>query len=360
MNAGKHPKRGAELRDQEALWWFARLQEADLTERVLDRWNQWYAAPENRRAFDSVESLSRRFKDARPFLTIPTGPKEGYDGSETVQAWNARIGRRARLRPRARFAMVAMALAAAAALVAVGLKWAWSTSGTMETSIAEHKEMTLEDGSKIFLGAKTAVKTTITSRARTIVLLRGEALFQVARDPSRPFEVMAGGGSITAIGTAFNVRQREDDHVVVTVSEGAVWVAPLGRESHQDRPQVFTSGVTDPAARKLTQGQELTFGPEGHIGAPRAAEEGLSAEWRHGRLRYRSEPLRNVVPDLGRYSRRPLTLADEAAGKLLFSGTVYESDVDEWVAGLERIYPELEVTVTDGEEVLIRMRSAPR
>jgi transmembrane sensor len=346
-------------RREQASWWFARLQVSELPARVLKRWKEWEAIPENRRAFDDVVQLSARLRSARPLISVPTTPDDGYDGSVSVHAWRLLRQGPARARPRLRTAAITIGLAAAFAVAAVGLKWAspasWRTivgaprMSVTETGIGEHREIFLGDGSQISLGAKTSIAAEITDEARIVVLTRGEALFHVKRDPSRPFRVIAGGGTITAVGTAFNVRRREDDHVVVTVTEGTVEVTPgsvLELQGNELAGEV----------QRLIRGQEISYDLRGRFTAPRLADEELSSSWRNGRLRYRGEPLRNVLPDVSRYSKKPLILGDKAAGELLYSGTVFERDVDEWVNGLQSIYPELEITVTDTQHVLIRMR----
>jgi transmembrane sensor len=354
-------------RREQASWWFARLQDTELPLRVLKRWKKWEAVPENRRMFDEIVQVSGRLRSARPLISLPSTPNDGYDGSISVYAWQMLHKGRAQTRPRLRAAAIAIGLAATFAVAAVGLNWvspaAWRSMiggpgmSVMETGIAEHKEILLSDGSKISLGAKTAVTADITDRARTVVLSRGEALFHVAPDPARPFRVIAGGGTITAVGTAFNVRRREDDHVVVTVTEGTVEVAPINLlNEHDTREEASQRRELGAQVQKLIRGQELSYDLQGRFGTPRLADEDLSSSWRDGRLRYRGEPLRNVIPDVNRYSRKPLILGDKAAGELLYSGTVFERDIDEWIAGLQSVYPEVEVTVTDTQHVLIRTR----
>lgn len=361
MNAVKLNDAATARRREQASWWFARLQDEDLPVRVLKRWKKWEAVAENRRMFDEIVQVSGRLRSARPLMSIPRTPQDGYDGGVSVHAWQLLRNGRSERRPALKAAtLVLFGLAASFVVAGVALHWispvAWRSiiggarMSVIETGIAEHEDVVLSDGSKISLGAKTALTADITDTVRTVVLSRGEALFHVARDPKRPFRVIAGGGTITAVGTAFNVRRREDDHVVVTVTEGTVEVAPTSR-TEDTSEQLELAQV-----QKLVRGQELTYDLQGRFSTPRLADEDLSGSWRDGRLRYRGEPLRNVIPDVNRYSRKPLILGDRAAGELLYSGTVFERDIDEWIAGLQSVYPEVEVTVTDTQHVLIRTR----
>src|SRR5260370_1274200 len=67
-------------------------------------------------------------------------------------------------------------------------------------------------------------------------LTRGEAHLAVAKDSSRPFIVTAGGVSVRAVGTAFNVR-RVEQRVEVFVTEGKVRIDSAAKgESLLPRP----------------------------------------------------------------------------------------------------------------------------
>jgi transmembrane sensor len=67
-------------------------------------------------------------------------------------------------------------------------------------------------------------------------LAQGEAWFQVAKAPDRPFTVTAGRVRVQAVGTAFNVR-RAGVGVDVVVTEGTVKVWSEGAE-----PQLVKAG----------------------------------------------------------------------------------------------------------------------
>lgn len=353
-----------ERRRQEAARWFVTLQHIELSLRVLKSWKKWESVPENREAFDAVQRVWQ-LADAVPKLHAASAQEcaaDHYDGSVPVSSWRSARGAAAKTFPaRRRFAMNILGLAAAAAAVVFALLWRFdaprvlSHGMALETGIAEHKEIVLEDGTRIHLGAQTLVTVNFTKHARSVVLDRGEALFKVVRDPTRPLQVSAGGGLITVVGTEFNVLHRQDNDVIVTVAEGIVEVTPSAAASvrHDRQPEREQSSST----RRLVRGQEVTYDKRGRISPIRAADLDVSAAWRDGRLKYRSEPLRNVIQDVNRYSNRHVTLGDPAAERFLYSGTVFARDIDDWIVGLERIYPEIEVAPTDGQHVLIRTRA---
>jgi transmembrane sensor len=367
--------RSRDRRREEAARWFVTLQHAELSGRVLQSWKKWEAVPENRDAFDAVERVWHLTGSVSnlPAASAQERADDCYDGSVSVASWSKRAAELCRPRKRG-LLFGALGLAAAVAAAVVGLLFGFlktfpeyleSTLSpvrtvAVETGLAEHKEIVFEDGSRIHLGAQSSVTAHFTRSARSVVLDRGEALFSVAHDPNRPFHVNAGGGIITAIGTAFNVRRRQDNDVVVTVTDGIVEITPV-----EITPPDTISTVDEPApvkfdehlaARRIVRGQEVTYDARGKISPVRLSQTNVSTTWPDGRLKYLGEPLRHVIEDVNRYSSRQVILEDPAAGTLLYSGTVFARDINDWIAGLERIYPEIEVITTDDGRVLIRTR----
>jgi transmembrane sensor len=74
------------------------------------------------------------------------------------------------------------------------------------TTTGENRLVSLADGSKITLGADSAIASRFTDDVRRIILLSGEAFFEAAPDSSRPFVVESGGVDVTVFGTEFNVQ----------------------------------------------------------------------------------------------------------------------------------------------------------
>ncbi|WP_052192295.1 FecR family protein [Sphingomonas sp. Ant H11] len=74
-----------------------------------------------------------------------------------------------------------------------------------ETKRGEERSIALADGSRLELNGATALDVTIDAQQRTVVLRRGEAFFDVAHEPDRPFVVTARGSSTRVLGTAFDI-----------------------------------------------------------------------------------------------------------------------------------------------------------
>ena len=157
-------------------------------------------------------------------------------------------------------------------------------------------------------------------KSRQATVVSGEALFDVAHDPTRPFTTAVGDEQVRDIGTVFNVRQ-DGDRLTVTVLSGLVEVTPrIG------------------SATRLGQGDEL----KRRVGLQDASLIKVDTQdiagWRSGRLVYRDQPLSAVIADLNRYLTVPIR-ADDEAGALRFSGVLQLDREDVMVGRLERLLP---------------------
>jgi transmembrane sensor len=235
------------------------------------------------------------------------------------------------------------------------------------TRASERQDFWLSDRSRITLGAQTELTVHYTANRRFIFLDRGEASFSVVHDPRRPFTVLAGGGAITAVGTQFDVRRELDttqgERVVVTVSSGTVEVGPPMATITPDVVEFsdISKSIAASALKRrsqpewtparLVKGQELTYGTDGPQGKIERVNLEEVAAWKEGRLEYRHEPFKTVIPRVNRYSQKPIVLEDGELGELTYSGTVFEGQVNDWLHALQTLYP-IKVTETADHFVL--------
>lgn len=99
----------------------------------------------------------------------------------------------------------------------------------ISTQPGEVRELRLADGSLLTLNGDSALDWQFVDGRREVRLYRGEADFQIAHDPARPFIVRAGEAHIRVTGTRFDVRL-EEGGVDLAVSEGRVLASSEGRE----------------------------------------------------------------------------------------------------------------------------------
>ncbi|HKQ14627.1 MAG TPA: FecR domain-containing protein [Steroidobacteraceae bacterium] len=158
-----------------------------------------------------------------------------------------------------------------AALVGLAGKVMWFDH-TFQTHAGEWRTMPLSDGSSISAAPFTRLHHDFGDDQRFISLERGKAVFRVAKDPSRPFMVEAGGVVITATGTQFGV-ESGDETVTVTMREGTVIVTPAA-----DSEATF-------ASVHLAADDQLTLSASGEPKVVHTdAEQEL--EWEHGLLKF--------------------------------------------------------------------------
>lgn len=195
------------------------------------------------------------------------------------------------------------------------------------SGIGEMPVVSLPDGSTAQLNSSSAVAYHYEAGRRTVQLLRGQAYFTVAPDSRRPFVVEAGRGSITALGTEFDVQLRSGATDVV-VTEHAVSIEAA------DSPSSRTRLGEGEAARYDDRGDVKILGP---------VDPMVATAWRRGQLVVDEAPLSFVVSELNRhFSGRIVILGDTLAHRRV-SGTLAVTDIH---ATLDFIRHALGVTVT--------------
>lgn len=202
------------------------------------------------------------------------------------------------------------------------------------TGVGEQKTITLADGSTAVLSTDTELRVTEWGARRALTLDRGEAFFQVARDPRHPFVVTARGRTVTALGTAFDVRVDQGDWSV-SLLEGKIRVAdPMARNSVD-----------------LLPGSRL----EQHVGTTwtvAAADVPALTSWRDGSLTFDNQPLGQIVGELNRYSVRKIRIASPQVAAMPMSGRFKTGDVGGFVDTLAA-YGAAKVQRGQGGEIVL-------
>lgn len=250
----------------EAAEWHARLHGHGLVPReTLAAHDQWMrTSPEHRLAYAEVCAAAYAVEQCgAAALPLPAARRE------------------VALRPRSRVG--AWLVGAALGCSVIALAWQGQRPldrlrSTHYTAEAEVREVRLEDGSTAWLSADSAIALRFDAASREVVLLRGEAFFDVEPDSSRPFRVRAGEVSATALGTRYAVAHRGDARVDVQVEEGTVEVARPGSEPV-----------------RLVAGQQVKVG--GQFGPPQPLA-GKELDWRNGLLVFDEVPASEVVQRL--------------------------------------------------------------
>jgi transmembrane sensor len=185
-----------------------------------------------------------------------------------------------------------------------------------------------------------------------LVLERGRAKFDVAKDPLRPFTVTAGHKTVVATGTAFSVELLRDQ-MRVLLDEGhvAVLAQPSGKPSTPVR-----SGGREDAEMRLSPGQELIASLSSGTTAIVPADTVRSLSWEGGRLTLIDEPRSRAVERVNRYADTPIVLGDATLGAYPVNGVFDAGNTRGFVSGVTAIFPM--TARIEGRE--IRLVGAPK
>lgn len=316
--------------DEIASEWLARRDSeawSDADQRGFDAWLD--ESPLHRVAFLRIEHVWER---ASRLEALGAGVRRGevpppgqWNFSPFANAADIERDRdRSGIARSGRVRAIAASIALAAAL---GLAWSvWPAGPAYRTPVGGLAVVPMADGSTITLNTDSRIRVTMSEKERHVELERGEAFFDVAKDPGRPFVVNAGDQRVIAVGTQFSVR-REGDEIRVVVTEGRVRVEPEGHASVAAR-EPLTAGAVALAnnAGVLLQQQAL---PE--------AQEALS--WRTGVLVFRDLTLTEAVAEFNRYNSRKIVIEDPGIATLRIAGSFRATNLDAFARLLERGYP---------------------
>jgi len=220
-----------------------------------------------------------------------------------------------------------MAIAATLATVAIGGTVWYVQRNSVTTAVGEQRSITLEDGSRVFLNTDTQASVEYNSHERRMLLDKGEALFEVARESRRPFIVSAGFAQIEALGTSFVVR-RDPQKLAVTLVEGKISVAEAESSSGKLAPQ---------KAKILSPGERLTMVAHRAATLDVPVLDKLTA-WQRGQVAFDSVPLADAVTEMNRYSATKLVVEQPEAAGIQIGGIFRTGDAISFAEAMAETY----------------------
>ncbi len=272
-----------------------------------------------------------------------------------IRAWRSELDRGL---DRARFGRRAIAAGIAAAVVGLsglGVRELVAprplADQSFRTEVGQQATVTLPDGSSVTLNTDTVVRTRADGDRRLVYLEKGQAFFRVAKDRRRPFVVAAAGRTVTALGTAFDVRVDRGGLKVVLV-EGKVRV---------ESPPPKAGAAPAAAATEAAIATEM--GPGSQLVAPSGAEWRVArtdvareTSWLNGQIVIRDQPLGEAIRELNRYSRRKIVLGEPALAQVRVSGVFRPGDLEGFAkalktSGMAEVDPE-----SDNEFLIVAAR----
>lgn len=213
---------------------------------------------------------------------------------------------------------------AAALVLAVFSPLIWSTvefwSADHHTFAGQQSTVSLADGSRVYLNTRSALSVNLSERRRSLSLKQGEALFEVAHDPGRPFEVAVNGRVVRAIGTVFNIAQ--DGHrTSVSVLDGAVRL------------------LDGEHTVEIRRGERVMFGEASNASAPEPFNASAVTAWRRQELIFDQMPLGDIVAQMNRYRTDTIVVLGSSLRTQRLSGSLGLQDSTRALSLLQQTLP---------------------
>jgi transmembrane sensor len=295
------PRETANEIDAAAAQWAGRIDRGPLSADEHQAFETWLAADLRRPgAYARMRAVALQTTRAKAL-----GPD--FNSANFNLASPKRLSRRLALT-----AAGGLAASVAAATVGVGILRA---ARRLDTRKGEVKVEPLADGSLVTLNTASSLAVDFSPHLRNITLIAGEALFDVAKDKSRPFVVTAGETQIRAVGTSFTVRHLANLSVQVLVREGVVEVSKKNQKSIPPLRATFNTEVTAPVSDAYPVAARLA-----------APELGRQLAWRQGRLAFEGQTLAQAAAEFERYSDTKIVIADPALGREEIAGLYQAND----------------------------------
>ncbi len=218
--------------------------------------------------------------------------------AEGIQAKGGRKARASRFPSRR--AVIGAAIAASLG-GAIATTCALQNRLSLLTARGELRKVPLKDHSLATINTDSQIEVDISPTLRHIGLVKGEAWFEVAKDPNAPFVVSAGDIRVRAVGTAFSVRRHETGADVL-VTEGTVETWNVRDKAQRVRliagNTAFVSNQPMPTA--------VAFQPD---------EIARKLAWRDRQIVLDHESLAEAAAEFNRYNELKIVVADPALAR---------------------------------------------
>lgn len=320
-------------------------------EHIYDQASQWIARMDRELSAQERQELTHWLNASEQHRAVLFEMAELWDKMDSLARLADLFNAPQQASSRARKPHFYGAIAASLVLVALVFGWSFSTpqstslmawlhndhavvDGVYETAVGEHSNVNLPDGSLLVLNTNSRVIVRYSEGHRLFLLERGELNIEVAQDKNRPLSVVAGNKVVQAVGTAFNVRIRNDNEVALLVTDGKVLVAK--QEAQQTIENVIALRLPA-SSMTVAKGEKVVLGtPEETIAKADENEINAQLSWRQGNLVFRGETLETALAEINRYTSVQFEVIDEQIKQERIAGLFKAGDVDGLLAALEQ------------------------
>lgn len=296
--------------EAEAAHWVARFNSRVADRNELQQFFVWKKDPRHAAAY---ERLNRHWESAQKLEKDPQIACLVDDAIERTAP-----------RPALRRPILWVAGAIVAGAISLGTFLLWPLAIHYETGIGEQRLVRLEDGTSLHLDSASAVDISFSSGHRRVALIRGRALFDVAHDKSRPFDVDAGLATVRALGTRFEIDRQQSDAKILLI-DGKVWV---------DAAHCPSDNCSD----QLLPG-DMVMAREAGLGVKERGNVEALTSWTTGRLKFEGRSLAAAVDEVNRYAKAPIILEAPNLADESVNGGFAVGDRDAFIRAVTALYP---------------------
>ena len=217
--------------------------------------------------------------------------------------------------PRRRMLQLGGAIAATAL---IGVAGSWEVlrhRGRFATGKGETKVVALKDGSVVTLNTASEIQVNYSDTLRSVELIQGEALFDVAKNKVRPFVVSAGDTNVRAVGTSFTVRRLEAAPIQVLVREGVVEVFKPATDAAPVRVSANAMAEAPQDSMAIIAARPIPL-----------AQLHRQLAWQKGQLAFEGETLAQAATEFARYSDTRIVIDDPALAREEIAGLFKATD----------------------------------
>ena len=297
--------------------WLVKLRSSDVSEEDKFQFSLWLnTSNDHARAFDDALNIWNQMAKVEYLPEVQRSHAQSL-APKSKRAW---------------YSIPLIQMGVAASLLAGVLSFGWLQQSQQPAMVSEYltsagelREIVLEDGSKVTLNTRTQLRVSYSDAQRSLRLLDGEAYFVVAKDPSRPFVVDVGAGTVTAVGTEFNIHKSELSTQIV-ITEGIVDVS--------EKKDAY---VNYPKTERVYADSLIGFDKFGMTKVSRANSEATLA-WQQQQLVFDNAPLSEVLSELNRYLEKPVGTEHQSLADTHVSGTFDVSQPDVMLSTLMNLF----------------------
>lgn len=237
-------------------------------------------------------------------------------------------------------------IAATVAMIWLGIAHWHTASKRFEQRFADTTSVVhslkLVDGTLVQLDRNSVIDVHFNEHYRRIDVIRGNALFDIGKDPARPMLVSVGQHVLQDIGTVFDVK-RDGPVDTLTVISGHVRVLNAPEASAKG---VAISPLTGLAVADVTAGQQIELSASG-AGPVHPVKIAQTTAWLPTEIRFEHETVEDVARRFNAYTSKPLVIENEHIAGKRISGVFHANNPQAFVAYLSTLP---DVRVIDGAD----------